>query len=577
MKQAIAFLLMVFSLTAISCFAADRGGVGVGNGRSVYRSEAGFSVAYAESLTLAVRSPSEFGISNVGLVKASEKVSRIEFSASKGKVKNIAEAKELFVQRFPSKAYSFLSFKGAEGLAHEERIDGGLFGIYFVVTSNGDFVEITLEAYSFGNGLGLVAPIVNSFTFDLTRPRFRGLQVSPGPWSAGSKQFLRVHMTDDNSGINPDYPPMATFHLLDEKNAMTKVSLNSRMGRFIPESDGWYRIEFEVGAFLPTGTYLLTSVFAADRANNIGSIWADRPSDAFYRGEGQPALPLAFVTVTNSGRVDVTQPQIHEIRLSPGPWKAGSWNRVFIRASDSESGIDPTKTNCFGLDYGHDLSKSVVSRSKGCRNPKHERGHWYSIEVFAGEYLPDGEFFVNGIAVSDRAGHGTILYSGYPYNGTYHSFEGGKEIVWGPVKKMRVRNKGRADTSPPVIHEIRVDSNTWKVGSKQRLYFRATDDFSGIAVGSNTYGYIVPVERKNERRAIYLDRAIHHLTGDWYYTEVLVNSFIEGGDYFVSGFYFQDKAGNQGGIYCMQGDFQSAPCKNKNGPVPPQIYIRIER
>ena len=572
MKQAIAFLLMVFSLTAISSFAEERGGVGVGNGRSVFKSEAGFSVTYADSLTLAVHSPSEFTISNVRLVKASEKVSKIEFTATRGKVKNVAEAEALFRERHPGKEIRYLWLKGAQGLAHEERTRDRLFGIYYVVTSNGDFVEITLEAYAFGNGMELIAPIVGTFTYDLTRPVFHHVEASPGPWRAGSRQWLRLRITDDNSGVNASWAS-AFLHRYTPDGKREPIYVDS-FGPLKPEGDDWYRLDLEVGKFLPPGEYTLQSVTVHDNATNVGSVWTENPSEGLYRGpEGQPRLEIVKVEITNSGRIDVRQPEILELRMDKRTWKAGTWNKLYIRARDDVSGINVRKIECGGLE-SVEAYKGGAFRTKECRNPKHERGDWYSIEMLAGKFLPSAEYFLPYISVQDNASHGLSLSN---QNGQYETYRDGKKAIWGPVVRVQVRNDGRADVTPPMIHEIRVDSNVWKTGTTQRLYFRATDDLSGVAVGTNTYGYIVPVEKKEERRALYPDRAIHHLGGDWYYTEVQVNAYLEGGEYYLSGLSFHDRAWNNAGIACWMGDLEPAPCKNKNGPEIPRLHIRIER
>lgn len=580
MKRVIAFLVIVISLTAISGFAAGRGGVGVGNGRSIFKSDSGFAVTYATALTLNVRSKEAFEISNDQLVKASEKVSKIGFVAAAGKVKNLAEAESLFRERNPGKEPHFVSFPGAKGLAWEERGPDRLLGIYYLLTSNLDFVEIALEAYTFGSGLELIAPIVNTFAYDLTRPVYQELQVSPGPWLAGSSQFLRIRITDDNSGVNPEWLTSATFDRLDASGERTRIYIPT-WGELKAEGNDWYRLDFRVNRFVPSGDYLLTDMSVADRAYNVGGLWAERLSQGHYQtsagGEKGPAIPLVVVKVKNAGKVDVEQPRIHELRPAPGQWKAGTWNKLFIRATDDVSGIDVKKIECRGLEFVPDAGKTTVNPPRGCRNPRHEGGDWYSIEVLVGEFLREGEYFVDNITVRDRANHGVSLSSPYPYSGRYRTFRRWQESDWGPVAKLRVRNGGRADVAAPVLQELRVDSHAWKAGTTQRLYFRATDDLSGVAVGSRTYGYIVPVDPRSERRAIYPDREIHDAGNGWFYSEVQVNAFIEGGEYYLSGFSFHDRAGNGTWLQCWVDNMAPGPCKNQGGPPIERLHIRIER
>lgn len=583
MKRAIFLLVAIFSLTAISSFAADqgvqRGGVGVGNGRSVYRTDQGFSVVYASALTLAVHTASSFDISNEKLVAAEEKVSRISFTVSRNKAKTLAELKAMLESSFPGKSFVEGKFPGARGFFHESRDHGSLHGQYFLLTSNLDLVEVTIEAYPGGNGLAWIAPIVHTFAYDVTSPIIHELQSVGVVWESGSRQSIRVRVTDDNSGISLRNP-FPAFRRVGEDGSETDGLFYS-LNNMVAEGGDWYRVEINVPDFLPSGDYALTWLTVFDNAINTNGVWTQKPGDSHYRDS---TIPVVRVRIVNRGKVDITQPEIIAIRPVKKEWIAGSWNRVHLQLRDDVSGIDLEKLNCEGLVLSNFPNGSYERQA--CRNPRHEGGDWYSVEVMTGKFLPSGNYFVHGFEMADRAGNVTRLSPTDPFDGNYESRRktlGRPEWVkykWGPALRVKVRNAGRADTTAPSVQEIRLDSHVWKAGSTQRFYFRATDDLSGIDTnGGKLHGYFSLEQGIEDARSVYVDREIVSMGNDWYYIEIKVSAHIRGGDYYLMNFSISDQLRNRSRISCYK---KGTPlpadyCENSNGPNLPILRVRIER
>lgn len=572
MKQAIAFLLMVFSLTAISSFAEERGGVGVGNGRSVFKSESGFMVSYSDQLTLNVLSKAAFEISNLRLVNASEKVSKIEFVSSRGKVASLAEAVDLFRARHPGRSYELLRLKGAEGLASEERTSGKLSGIYYIVTSDLEFVEITVEAYAHGNGLALIAPIVHTFTYDRTPPRIHRVQFAPGPWKAGGRHRLRMLVTDDNSGMAMRKSFLFLQPLGADGKFLRKSLIADHSGDWKAEGNDWYSIEIDVGRWVLGAEYKLSWLSFTDAAGNVASLWLDHGDEAEYSQPNGPNLPAETVPVVNGGTADVTPPELLSVRKEAGAWQAGRTGRIYLEVGDDVSGIDLKNLSCTGLDSLFNRPGQSYGYGTGvCANPRHEGGRWYSLEVAVTPYQAAGEYFLVSISLRDRAGNTNVYSRQFSADQNFYtSSKSGLTKI--PVHKVRIENDGREDKADPELLEVRT-APVWKAGTKNKIFFRARDNLSGIRPGS--YGWLLPVNRDGSIIYTYAAEGKDEGNG-WYSVEIEVSPWAKGGEYYLGLFSIGDNARNGASLRCDK-DSRPAPCENTSGPQIPQIFVRIER
>jgi hypothetical protein len=569
MKKFFSFFFLI-SLVSISTFA---GGVGVGNGKRVFRSPEGFAVTFSDALALKVESETAFRISNAETAP-SGKVSSVHFVVTK-RVDSQASLAALVAREHPGLRFDGIKLPGAEGLYSERRSPGELHGLYYLLTGNLDLVEVSVDAFAEADGLAMVAPIVHTFTYDVSPPKPIAMRAANAVWPAGSTQKLYFRATDDNAGVAVGNFPTYIADLYGANGKPLRRGVFYGQGQTMDEGDDWYSIEIRVGAFVPPGDYVIGSMELWDRALNVGTLYVNQDGDPTYSyGGTRTEIPLVHVRVTNDGPSDVTPPVFDEFRAAGGDWEAGTKQRVYFRLHDDVSGVDVARLDCLGLRSVRPTFADHYAHSGRCRNGRDEGNGWYSIEVELGEYLPTGDYYMDSFYLYDRAGNQVVLSTDYPYDGFYHLGGPGGPAV--PVWKVKVHNGGHADKTPPRLEEIAVDTTTWQVGGTYRLRFRATDDLSGVNVGGHTYGYLFSLADEANRHTIYLDQEIQSDGGDWYHVDVHVSPFLRPQEYFFESLSFSDRAGNGVNVSC---DFRKPYqlCRNENGPALKPLRIQVVR
>ena len=282
-------LITLIWIFALPVFAL--GGVGVGNGRTAYTSPAGFSVQFANSLTLNIASDSSFEISNSSLVPTLSQASKIVFDVSRDRVKTLEDLKNLIAKKYPAKVFEALRQPGAQGFFWEDRTDDQLSGMYFLLTSNGDLVSITLTASSYGNGVSLIEPIVKSFTYDTTAPVISAVYFQNKIWGPGSRALVYLKITDDCSGVQTGRFSTVEFQGLDG-NKVEIIEPGSQ-SELKSEGNNRYSFEFTVSKFAKAGPVQLSDVAINDNAGNFTQLYIrNGSSDSYYQGDQSPPIPI---------------------------------------------------------------------------------------------------------------------------------------------------------------------------------------------------------------------------------------------------------------------------------------------
>ena len=515
------------------------GGVSVGNG-ATYRSPHGFQVEYRRELDLVVESQDLFRIENATLAKDRSQSSRIEFSVLKTQVKDFEELGIFVKNQHPELDFKQVKFPGANGLYFEKHQGGHLNGLYYILTVNKELVYVEIDAYAYANGLEWVAPIVRTFSYDIAPPVVHEFRVD-GEWIAGQKNRFYFRATDDYSGVSDFMGTCGSFSTAD-RNYTRGILL---CGTIIALGNDWYAIDVDVSPYVQPGEYTLRGFSLEDKARNSISLWNQ---DGYYGGQNSVRIPEFKIRANNSARVDVTPPVVHEFRVD-GEWIAGQKNRFYFRATDDYSGVSDFMGTCGSFSTAdRNYTRGILL----CGTIIALGNDWYAIDVDVSPYVQPGEYTLRNFSLEDKARNSIDLWS---RDGYYD----GQNSVRIPEFKIRVNNSARVDVTPPVLHEFRVDGE-WIAGQKNRFYFRATDDYSGIRDFMGTCGSFSTADR-NYTRGMSLCGTIIALGNDWYAIDVDVSPFIQPGEYTLRSFSLEDKARNPVSLWLNDDFYTGEPTR----------------
>jgi len=541
-------IVQLFSLTAcLHGAAAWPGGTAVTNGRQVYNSPAGFSVAFGEPLSLTVISKVSFRISNEKLLQDGEQASQITFVVNQKKVASAEEVELLMAKEFPSKVLRSVAQPGATGFFWEERGSTTLKAQYDLLTSNGDFVEISVNANAAGEGIAWIAPIVRSLTYDVTPPVVHGLRTDGPEWEAGKTHKLYLKITDDYSGLK------SLSSLRFDQIGADGKRLKDHPQFFVnekPHAEGgdWYSLSYEVPAYLPEGIYVLSTIYASDRAENTLSYVADTQDPAIsYRAFPQPytgpLLPVLKVKVVNrSGKVDIDAPEFVGFRPDATVWQAGSTHRVRFKIRDQLAGFDNSpQASCLGqLSSTFEKDQTFFEmRAENCAMVP-DGNDWYHVDYKVPVNQPAGRYGISYVRLQDNAKNMVNQWFGKEV----------KETEPGLVSSffVSIANVNPEDITPPRILDWRVESDTWHPGETQMVHMKVEDDLSGLEVirWLSFKSAAGSLDFRNPRLA-------KAEGAGWYAVPFTVDPYAKAGEYKVGGANVEDKIGNDASYTCENG------------------------
>ena len=536
---------LIWMLSALVATSAGAGGIGVTNGNRVH-SLSGFTVQYAPELTLHKASATSFDISNPELVQVGEPVSKISFTVARVPGKKLVDVKSELQKRFPAKDILEMQQPGAKGFYWEERSTASLTGHYNLLTSNGDLVDIELEAFAAGDGLRWVAPIVHSLVYDATAPVILEMQLENRVWEAGSTQKLRLRITDDYAGVKPEF----TFSLeAPSSNAKDKSDRAYYFvsAKLIPEGNDWYTAILPISEYLPGRNFLFSNITLSDEAGNQRELRAELGDTHYTASPAMPEknLPTLSVQVVNRGREDAAPPRVLGFRADSTVWEVGSTHRVYFKLTDDVSGVSLSDVK---VGISQPCSLFLVNGEKVCNGEsggefvryRAEGNDWYSAEYTVRKYLPSGEYRIGAIVTDDKAGNLRMIFP----NDQTPTAPG---LV--PVFKVTIRNGGQEDLTPPTITDWKVDSTSWKAGENAKIYLRVSDEVAGVRLADMN----ILFQRVDgaEVATVSTDPRSVTAEGDnWYSMKVPVNQFLQAGFYYPSFVMAKDRAANQALLDC---------------------------
>lgn len=251
------------------------------------------------------------------------------------------------------------------------------------------------------------------------------------------------------------------------------------------------------------------------------------------------ALTLSFAAYS---QMDMTPPAIHSISFQNSVWRAGSRQKVFIRVSDQASGVSENTPNflMFVPLTGERPAPEVVKPDSVSRL-HHERGDLFSFEFTVNRWIPPGSYALSSVNVYDRAGNSEQIYIG-KNSQVYTQPDGGDEI---PVIHAEIQNPGPVDVTPPRLLDIYADTPVWKAGSVHKIYFRLSDDVSGVETGYVFYNAMTSLFEKNGHRiGVYPFREMIDEGNGVYSAECTISPYLASGDYIFPYFIIEDRARN---------------------------------
>jgi len=419
---------------------------------------------------------------------------------------------------------------------------------------------------------------------DKTPPVISAIGFVNSVWQAGSRQKIFVHMTDDVSGVSRRAPDFIDFDPLDGAKPRPSVVEPNSITKLRHERGDLYSFEFKVSRWLKPGSYALTSVNVYDRAGNSSQIYTnDDKYQTYVQGGAPTQIPVIQAQIQNSGVIDVTPPQLLDVYPDTPNWKSGSVHKIYFKLSDDVSGVPSgyimydAMVSLFeknGRRLGAYPFKEIVNEGHGI----------YSAECTLSPYLPTGDYLFPYFIIEDRARNMLVMEKGKDDDVNYHieAYTFPETPTKIPLLKVHIENTGKEDFTPPQILEWKIPNRTWKIGQKNRFYFRATDDVSGFAKGyGSLFMFSASITTGNESSIVkyfsFKKNEVRSEGHDWYSIEVTPGRYIQEGDYWIGAFDLSDSATNGIGVNCNRHGSCIYEGKEEKPAGLPQLKIRVVR
>ncbi len=219
--------------------------------------------------------------------------------------------------------------------------------------------------------------LVESYVVDITAPTISKISAERTELKAGEKTNIVIEADDDISGLDLF---SATFRREGTKDY---ISTDFNTG------ENPYAAELRLSPYLPSGTYVLSSINISDKAGN-SKYYDEEPIEGYSE-----KLPNQLtLEIKNENKEDVTAPTISKISAERTELKAGEKTNIVIEADDDISGLD-----LFSATFRREGTKDYISTDFNTgENP-------YAAELRLSPYLPSGTYVLSSINISDKAGN----------------------------------------------------------------------------------------------------------------------------------------------------------------------------
>ncbi len=341
--------------------------------------------------------------------------------------------------------------------------------------------------------------LVESYVVDITAPTISKISAERTELKAGERTNIVIEADDDISGLDLF---SATFRREGTKDY---ISTDFNTG------ENPYAAELRLSPYLPSGTYVLSSINISDKAGNRKS-YDEEPIEGYSE-----KLPNQLtLEIKNENKEDVTAPTISKISAERTELKAGEKTNIVIEADDDISGLD-----LFSATFRREGTKDyILTDFNTGENP-------YAAELRLSPYLPSGTYVLSSINISDKAGN-RKSYDEEP-------IEGYSEKLPNQLT-LEIKNENKEDVTAPTISKISAERTELKAGEKTNIVIEADDDISGLDLFSATF--------RREGTKDYISTDFN--TGENpYAAELRLSPYLPSGTYVLSSINISDKAGNR--------------------------------
>ena len=221
--------------------------------------------------------------------------------------------------------------------------------------------------------------LVQPYVVDTEAPTVSKISIDKTNLKAGETAKVTIEASDDVSQLETFY---AQFKREGSEDDYIDTNFSDR--------DTPSVAELEISPYLPSGTYVLDSIFVSDNAGNSRRYRAEP-----IEGDSEKLPNSISITINNENQEDTTAPTISKISIDKTNLKAGETAKVTIEASD-----DVSQLETFYAQFKREGSEDDYIDTNFS-----DRDTPSVAELEISPYLPSGTYVLDSIFVSDKAGN----------------------------------------------------------------------------------------------------------------------------------------------------------------------------
>ena len=221
--------------------------------------------------------------------------------------------------------------------------------------------------------------LVQPYVVDTEAPTVSKISIDKTNLKAGETAKVTIEASDDVSQLETFY---AQFKREGSEDDYIDTNFSDR--------DTPSVAELEISPYLPSGTYVLDSIFVSDNAGNSRRYRAEP-----IEGDSEKLPNSISITINNENQEDTTAPTISKISIDKTNLKAGETAKVTIEASD-----DVSQLETFYAQFKREGSEDDYIDTNFS-----DRDTPSVAELEISPYLPSGTYVLDSIFVSDNAGN----------------------------------------------------------------------------------------------------------------------------------------------------------------------------
>ena len=220
---------------------------------------------------------------------------------------------------------------------------------------------------------------VQPYVADTQAPTISKISIDKINLKAGETAKVTIEASDDVSQLETFY---AQFKREGSEDDYIDTNFSDR--------DTPSVAELEISPYLPSGTYVLDSIFVSDNAGNSRRYRAEP-----IEGDSEKLPNSISITITNDNEVDTEAPTVSRISIDKTNLKAGETATVTIEASD-----DVSQLMTFSASFRREGNEDdyIMTDFSDRDTPS-------VAELEISPYLPSGTYVLDSIQIIDNAGN----------------------------------------------------------------------------------------------------------------------------------------------------------------------------